>query len=50
MVEISVIMYIFNAELFLKDYLDVLLNQSFNDIEIYCMNDESTDNTHDILN
>lgn len=50
MVEISVLMYTFNSEIFIKDSLDSLLNQTFNDFEIFCINDESTDNSINILN
>lgn len=50
MVKLSIIMYVFNSEQFLKDSLDSLLNQSLDNIEIICVNDESTDNSLKILN
>ena len=49
MVEISVIIPVFNSEEFLNRCLDSLLNQSFTDIEIICVDDGSTDNSLKIL-
>jgi glycosyltransferase involved in cell wall biosynthesis len=45
----SVIIPIFNSELFLKRCLDSVLAQTFNDYEIICVDDGSTDNSADIL-
>ena len=50
MVKISVLMYVYNSESFLKDSLDSLINQSFNDMEIICINDKSSDKSLEILN
>ncbi len=50
MPKISVIVPVYNVEVFLKDCLDSLVNQTLNDIEIICINDGSTDNSLDILN
>lgn len=49
MVEISVIIPVFNSEEFLNKCLDSLLNQSLTDIEIICVDDGSTDNSLKIL-
>ena len=49
MVEISVLLYIYNCESFLKDSLDSLIDQSFNNFEIFCIDDESEDNSLKIL-
>lgn len=49
MVEISVIIPIYNQEKYLSDCLDNIINQSFRDIEILCINDGSTDNSLEIL-
>lgn len=49
MVEISVILYVFNDYEFLKESLNSILNQSFKDFEIICMDDESTDNSLSLL-
>lgn len=49
MVEISVIIPVFNVENFLKECLDSVCNQSFKDIEIICINDGSSDNSLEIL-
>ena len=43
MEKISVIVPVHNVQEFLKDCLNSLINQSFTDIEIICVNDGSTD-------
>ena len=48
--EISVILPVYNMERYLEQCLDSLLTQSFNDIEIICINDGSKDNSLGILN
>ncbi len=50
MVEISVILPVYNSEDFLAECLDSLLNQSFKDIEILCIDDGSSDGSLEILN
>ena len=45
----SGIIPVFNSEEFLNKCLDSLLNQSFTDIEIICVDDGSTDNSLKIL-
>ena len=47
--KISIIVPIFNGELYLEECLNSLVNQTFNDIEIICVNDGSTDNSMKIL-
>lgn len=49
MVEISVILPVYNSEDYLKGCLDSLLNQTFKDIEILCIDDGSSDESLDIL-
>ena len=49
MVEISVIIPVYNVESYLKQCLDSICNQSFKDIEIICVNDGSTDSSLSIL-
>ncbi len=49
MAEISVLLYVFNDDEFIKDSLDSLMNQSFADMEIICIDDESTDNSLSLL-
>lgn len=49
MIEISVIIPIFNAEKTLKRCLDSILNQTFKNFEIICVNDGSQDKSIDIL-
>ncbi len=46
---ISVIIPIFNSELYLKECLDSVCNQTFKNLEIICINDGSTDNSLSIL-
>lgn len=50
MVEISVVVPVFNVEKYLSECLDSIINQTFKDIEILCINDGSTDNSLNILN
>ena len=49
MPKVSVIIPVYNAELYLKQCLDSIINQSLQDIEIICVNDCSTDNSLKIL-
>lgn len=49
MPKISVIVPVYNAEIYLPECLDSLLNQTFSDIEIICINDGSSDNCAQIL-
>lgn len=49
MVEISILLYVYNCENFLKESLDSIINQSFQDFEIFCIDDESDDNSLDVL-
>ena len=48
-VAISVIIPIYNVEKFLPRCLDSVINQSFKNIEIICVNDGSTDKSGKIL-
>ena len=50
MVKISVIVPVYNTEKYLKECLDSIVNQTFEDIEIICINDGSSDNSLGILN
>ena len=50
MPKISVIIPVYNVEKYLRECLDSLLNQTFKDIEIICVNDGSTDGSLNILN
>ena len=45
---ISIIVPIYNAEQYLSECIDSLVNQSFEDIEIILINDGSTDNSSKI--
>lgn len=49
MVKISVIVPCYNVEKYVGECLDSVINQTFNDLEILCINDGSTDNTLSIL-
>lgn len=48
-VEFSVIIPVFNSEDFLRECLDSVLNQTFTDFEVICINDGSTDGSVEIL-
>lgn len=47
--KVSVILPIYNAEKYLRECLDSVINQSLKEIEIICVNDGSTDNSLDII-
>lgn len=47
---VSIVVPVYNEERHLKSCLDSLLNQSYENLEIICVNDGSTDNSLNILN
>ncbi len=47
--DISVIVPVYNVEKYLPECLDSILNQTFSNIEIICVNDGSTDGSRKIL-
>lgn len=49
MVKVSVIVPVYNVAKYLKHCLESILNQSFKDFEVICVNDGSTDNSLEIL-
>lgn len=49
MKEISVVVPVYNAEAYLRQTLDCLVNQTFRDVEILCVDDGSTDTSPAIL-
>lgn len=49
MVKISVVVPVYKVEDYLADCLDSIINQTFEDIEIICINDGSPDNSLKIL-
>lgn len=46
---ISIVVPVYNAESYLRQCLDSLVNQTYSDIEIICVNDGSTDGSLEIL-
>lgn len=46
---LSIIIPVYNVERYLKECLDSIINQTFKDIEIICINDGSTDGSLSIL-
>lgn len=46
---ISVIIPVYNVEKYIRQCLESVINQTFKDIEIICINDGSTDNSLKIL-
>lgn len=49
MPEISVLMPVYNGEKYVKETIDSVLNQTFDDFEFIIVNDGSTDNTRNII-
>lgn len=47
--KISVIIPVYNAEKYLRKCINSIINQTFKDIEIVCVNDGSTDKSLEIL-
>ena len=50
MPRISVLIPVYNVSRFLHESIESLLNQTFEDFELVCVNDGSTDNSLEILN
>ena len=48
-VEISLIIPVYNVEKYLKQCLDSIINQTFKEIEVICIDDGSDDNSYEIL-
>lgn len=46
---ISVIVPIYNGSQWLNECIQSVLNQSYQNIEVICVNDESTDSSRDII-
>lgn len=49
MQKVSVIIPIYNAEMYLRECFDSIIDQTLEDIEIICINDGSTDSSLDIV-
>ena len=49
MTQISVLVPVYNTSQYLRECLDSIMQQTFKDIEIICVNDCSTDNSQNIL-
>ena len=47
--KVSIVIPIYNTQKYLNECLDSVVNQTFKDIEIICVNDGSTDDTLEIL-
>ena len=45
----SIIIPLYNKELFIKATINSVLNQTFNDFELIIVDDGSTDNSHQIV-
>lgn len=49
MIKVSVIMPVYNCAAYLRKCLDSVVNQTLKEIEIICVDDESTDGSYEIL-
>ena len=49
MIKVSVIIPVYNVELYLRECLDSIINQTLKEIEIICIDDCSSDNSYSIL-
>lgn len=49
MEKISVIIPVYNTEKYLDNCLNSIINNTYNNLEIICINDGSTDNSIEIL-
>lgn len=49
MIKVSVIIPVYNVELYLRECLDSVINQTLKEIEIICVDDGSTDKSYEIL-
>ena len=47
--KLSIIVPVYNTEIYLKECLDSIINQTFKDIEIIIVNDCSPDNSEAII-
>lgn len=50
MPKVSIVIPVYNVEKYLEECLNSVINQTFEDLEILCVNDGSTDNSLSILN
>ena len=50
MIKVSVIMPVYNAEDYLEESINCILNQTLTDLELICVDDGSTDSSLEILN
>ena len=49
MIKISILMPVYNGSQWLHEAINSVLEQTFNDFELICINDSSTDNSEEIL-
>ena len=49
MTKLSIIIPVYNVEKYIPQCLDSILNQSFKDLEVICVNDGSSDDSLSVL-
>lgn len=49
MVKISIILPVYNMERYLSECMESIINQTFSDFEVICIDDGSTDSSPEIL-
>ena len=47
---VSIVVPVYNAEKYIRECIDSIINQKYQNIELILVNDGSTDNSYDIIN
>ena len=49
MIDVSIVLTVYNAESYIEGCLDMITGQTLRNIQIICVDDESTDNSSQII-